>query len=189
MPQPYALTTGSPRHWHTSLCCGQSRGAARSMEIARGAPELSFAACASSGWRQVVSHWPSCSDVDMSRPQWPGTASVWSKSMSPQWNGVQRGAAWGSRDSAVTPVGHSQGLADPGLEKPGCYLQVAAYELPSLGSWQLQPDLSRLHLDLTWLLASSNESLNTMLPTRPALGLAWAEETPIYLQQPVQSVP
>lgn len=85
-------------------------------------------------------------------------------------------------------MGHSQGLADPRLEKPGCYLQVAAYELPSLGSWQLQPDLSRLHLDLTWLLASSNESLNTMLPTRPALGLAWAEETPIYLQQPVQSV-
>lgn len=68
------------------------------------------------------------------------------------------------------------------------YLHDVVHELPSPSSWQLRPDLSRLHLDSTWLPASLNEPLNTTLPTRPILGLAWAERAPIYLQQPKQSV-
>lgn len=84
------------------------------------------------------------------------------------WKGMQHGAGW--LQAAEVRL----------------YLRDAAYELPSPGSWQLQSDLSRLHLNSSWLLASTNESLNTVLPTCPFLGLAWAETAPIYLQQPKQ---
>lgn len=88
--------------------------------------------------------------------------------ISTAWKGMQNGAGWLQ------------------AAKVRLYLRDAAYELPSPGSWQLQPDLSRLHLNSSWLLASTNESLNTVLPTCPILGLAWAERALIYLQQPKQ---
>lgn len=121
----------------------------------------------------------------MSSLQWPGAAAG-----DQCWAGAHlchaTGFSLGLPEVAEPQLAQPQGTARSVQFQAGgarLYLHSAAYELPSPGSWQLQPDLSRLHLDLSWLLASSNESFNTVLPTWPALGLAGAVRATIYLHQ------
>lgn len=182
----------SPHHWHVLVPCG----AAHRTEIAGGNPQVSLAAC--------TQLWLKAGGCTLTQLLWcghvqPAVAGSCSRSMWGRSSSVpcHRGAARGSWDPAGTATGLGQG-AQPGsvslqAGEARLYLHSAAYELPSPGSWQLQPDLSRLHLGWSWLLASSNESFNTVLPTCPTLGLAGAVRAAIYLHQhlhkPRQSVP